>query len=132
MVNDINEALEMAGAKKSRFGDPRPGDALNPLDQAIIGTNTVRLEIPLTADRHALRRAADLLRGYANRIDVLAREPSLSDRTLLFVIRDEGRTLNGSLRQTAGRDVYSGRPRTKAEQRAARLSRGKLSQGDRE
>jgi len=79
----------------------RDEDELSEQDRAIIGGDTCRLEIPFR-NVYVLRQVADLLRGYAEMLDVYSRRTDLPPRSILFHLRMEAKMLNGKLRKARG------------------------------
>ena len=83
---------------------PEP-DELSQIDRDIIG-ETCRLEIPFR-DVVAMRKTADLLRGYAEHLDFYSRRTDLPARSILYHLRTEARVLNQKLRDLkAGKAKY--------------------------
>jgi hypothetical protein len=67
-----------------------------PLDEAA-GIPVARLDIPLNSQVN-LRRAAEILKGLANQLDVLSRNTDLAPKHALLTARDNIRAANGRLR----------------------------------
>ena len=61
---------------------------LSEFDRKLIGS-FIRIEIPME-DIYKLRQVADLLRGFADRIDNHTRRPDLPIRTILLEVKHEG------------------------------------------
>lgn len=78
---------------------------LSQIDRDIIG-ETCRLEIPFR-DVIKMRKAADLLRGFAEQLDFYSRRTDIPPRSILFHLRSEAKGLNKKLRELKG----AGRPR---------------------
>jgi hypothetical protein len=97
MVGTNEQVLEM---RKKR--DP---EELSDFAKDIIG-GTCRIEIPFR-DKFKLRKAADLLRGYADTIENFTRRTDLPDRAILFYLREEARRINYLIKDARG----PGRPK---------------------
>ncbi|MDI3304642.1 MAG: hypothetical protein QJR04_25170 [Burkholderia multivorans] len=76
-------------------------DRLTDFDKAIIGGAT-RIEIPF-CDVVNMRRIADLLRGYANTLDVYSRRTDLPARSILLHLKMEAKVINNRIRQMTGK-----------------------------
>jgi len=83
------------------------GDGLSELDRMVIG-EAVRIEIPFV-DAFAMRRIADLLRGYAETIDFYSRRTDVPPRTILVHLRSEARAINARIREITGTRRRRGR-----------------------
>lgn len=82
----------------------RPGDVLSAFDRDIVGTDSVRLNLPLR-DPVECRRHLALLEDTVHRLRMLLEERK-PDRSLLFMVRGELRQLNKKLNayRTSRRD----------------------------
>ena len=84
--------------------DMDPRDVLSPFDRDVIGTDAVRLNLPLR-DPVECRRHLALLEDTVHRLRMLLEERK-PDRSLLFMVRGEMRQLNRKLNayRTSRRD----------------------------
>lgn len=87
----------MVGTLSQFTAKPLMDPELSPLDKDILGGD-IRLSIPLSG-RYQMRNMADLLRGYAARIDFLTHNHDLDDRTVLFNLKFEAKLLNKRIRE---------------------------------
>lgn len=94
MVGTVEEAVATMGGKKSVL------DGLSEFDRSIIG-NATRIEIPFT-DVYSMRRIAELLRGYAEMMDVYSRRHDIKDRSILLDLKIEAKRLNRRIRILTG------------------------------
>lgn len=85
-------------------------EELSDMDKDIIG-GTCRLEIPFR-DVYRMRQTAELLRGYADKLDFYSRRTDLPIRTILLTLKLEARALNKAIRETRS----AGRPRRREEE----------------
>lgn len=92
MVGKIEDFTGIRNQRRAELGE----DDLNAFDRQIVG-ETCRLELPLTSV-YNLRRVADLLRGLAERYDLLSRRDDIPPRSLLFEARANARATNAKLR----------------------------------
>jgi hypothetical protein len=90
MVGKTEDFVEMKKQEK-RF------DELSDLDKMVIG-QAVRIEIPFT-DQYNMRRIADLLRGYAELLDLWSRRTDLPPRSVLMHLRGEAKLVNTRIRE---------------------------------
>jgi hypothetical protein len=100
MVGKVEDFVEMAKQEK-RF------DELSDLDKMVIG-QAVRIEIPFT-DQYNMRRIADLLRGYAELLDLWSRRNDLPTRSVLVHLRSEAKAINSRIRDMCGTQRGKGR-----------------------
>lgn len=97
MVGTLQEHVERNMAPKM----PGDGGELTDFDKKIIGA-AVRIEIPF-GDVYNMRRIADLLRGYAETLDVYSRRTDLPARSILNHLKMEAKAINYRIAEMSGR-----------------------------
>lgn len=87
--------LEDAAMKR---GAPDDAGEMNALDRLVVGVTLLRVEIPVSGNRFQLRRCAQLIRDWAERVDATTRRGELSDRSVALEARALTRVLQETLR----------------------------------
>jgi hypothetical protein len=91
----------MVGMNEDYVMAKRPTEdahGLTAFERKIIGTG-VRLEIPF-AGKYQLRQIADILRGYAEKIDFHTRRTDLKDWEILSYLKNEAKVTQMRIRET--------------------------------
>ena len=110
-VNGISRDEDAAREQDAmRKRAQRDAVGLTKFDRDILGGQWVRLEVPFR-DRWALRKWADMMRGFLTTIDFYTQQHDLPERTVLFHIQTEARELNKRMREYTG----PGRPKKPTE-----------------
>ena len=94
MVGTLEEFVEAMPKKPPQLPDEPP---LDDSDLAIIGRNSVRLDIPFTNSLKS-RKAADLLAGLATRLQAISRRVDITERERLFLMANITRDVRDRIR----------------------------------
>ena len=90
-------------------------DELSDFDLLIVGRKCVRITIPVNAPDE-LRAVADLLRGYANQLDMYSRRVDMPKRLKIHAVKSDTTALNAKIKEhfrVLGINVRDGRPTDK-------------------